>query len=82
MSKGKRDLQTMQTIFEFNDWASQIATINKGHSIIDATPANKVDIGIADDVSTNRSRISDLEAQLKELKIKKKRRKLKIKVKI
>ena len=81
MSKGKKDLQT---IFEFNDWASQNATINKNnwYSTVAASLTNKEDIGIADDVSTNRSRISDLEAQLKELKIKKKRRKLKIKVKM
>lgn len=79
MSKSKKDLQTIY------DWASQIATVNKEdnwYSKVAVSPTDKEDIGIADDVSTTRNRISDLEAQLKELKIKKKRRKLKIKVKM
>lgn len=74
MSRKVKNLNTM-----IDDWTSENATINSEnwYSVI-----NKEDIGIADGVSINRSRISDLEAQLKELKIKKKRRKLKIKVKM
>lgn len=75
MSRKVKNLNTM-----IDDWTSENnATINSEnwYSVI-----NKEDIGIADGVSINRNRISDLEAQLKELKIKKKRRKLKIKVKM
>lgn len=74
MSRGQRSLYTM-----IDDWAGEKVTANNEnwYSVI-----NKGEIGIANDISTTRDRISDLEAQLEELKTKKKRRKLKIKVKM
>ena len=74
MSRGKRSLSTM-----IDDWAGEKVTANNEnwYSVI-----NKGDIGIVNDISTTRNRVSDLEAQLEELKTKKKRRKLKIKVKM
>ena len=74
MSRGTRSLYTM-----IDDWAGEKVIFNNENL---SSAINKGDIGIANDISTTRNRISDLEAQLEELKTKKKRRKLKIKVKI
>lgn len=74
MSRGKRSLSTM-----IDDWAGEKTTANNENWY---SAINKGDIGIANDISTTRDRVSDLEAQLEELKTKKKRRKLKIKVKM
>lgn len=76
MSRDKRSLNAM-----IDDWASKkvVAHNENWYSTI---ITNKEEDGIANDFSTTRNRISDLEAQLEELKTKKKRRKLKIKVKM
>ena len=76
MSRGKRSLYAM-----IDDWASEKAVANN-ENWYSTIIANKEEIGIANDFSTTRDRISDLEAQFEELKTKKKRRKLKIKVKM
>ena len=76
MSRGKRSLCTM-----VDDWAGGNITANN-ENWYSTIIANKGEDGIANDFSTTRNRISDLEAQLEELKTKKKRRKLKIKVKM
>ena len=62
-------------------WASENITANN-ENWYSTIIANKGEDGIANDFSTTRNRISDLEAQLEELKTKKNRRKLKIKVKM
>lgn len=76
MSRGKRSLYTM-----IDDWAGEKVTAaannENWYSII-----NKGEIGIANDISATRDRVSDLEAQLEELKTKQKHRKIKIKVKM
>ena len=75
MSRGKRSLYTM-----IDDWAGEKVTANNENWY---SAINKGEIGITNDISTiTRDRVSDLEAQLEELKAKKKRRKLKIKVKL
>ena len=72
MSRGKRSLNAM-----IDDWTGEKVTVNN-ENWYSTIIANKGENGIA----TTASRISDLEAQLEELKTKKKRRKLKIKVKM
>lgn len=76
MSRGKRSLNLM-----VDDWAGEKATVNN-ENWYSTIITDKEEIGITNDFSTTRNHISDLEAQLEELKTKKKRRKLKIKVKM
>ena len=72
MSRGKRSLNAI-----IDDWAGGNA-ITDNENWYSTIIANKGE----NEITATRSRISDLEAQLKELKNKEKRRKLKIKVKM
>lgn len=76
MSRGTRSLYTI-----IDDWAGEKAVINN-ENWSSAIKKGEIEIGIVNDVSATRDRISDLEAQFEALKNKKKRRKLKIKVKM
>lgn len=76
MSRGTRSLNLM-----VDDWAGGNTTANN-ENWYSTIITNKEEDGITNDFSTTRNRVSDLEAQLEELKTKKKRRKLKIKVKM
>lgn len=58
MSRGKRSLYMM-----IDDWAGEKVTANNENWY---SAINKGDIGIANDISTTRDHVSDLEAQLEE----------------
>lgn len=64
MSRGQRSLHTL-----YDDWAGEKVIFNNENR---SSAINKGEIRIANNFSTNKDRILDLEAQLEELKTKRK----------